>query len=133
MFKLIALLLLCTGCGTLINETDPRTRIEGPVGAHVTVYDMDDALIAEGMSPIRPKLETGAGYFTKAEYRVVLSRGAEECTYYIKAKFSAWYLGNFALIGVGGIIGSLLIDPLTGGMFRLEDLYVYSMKGGPDA
>lgn len=66
-------------------------------------------------------LETSNGFFTKARYLVEASKpGHETSKTEISAGINGWYFGNLLF---GGLIGMLIVDPATGAMWKLEDVY----------
>ncbi len=66
-------------------------------------------------------LETSNGFFTKAKYNVEASKtGYETSKTEIAAGVNGWYFGNILF---GGVIGMLIVDPATGAMWKLEDVY----------
>ena len=51
-------------------------------------------------------------------YAITFSRSDyQEQTVYLTAKIDGWYWGNILF---GGLIGFLVIDPLTGAMYKLD-------------
>ena len=55
----------------------------------------------------------------KAEYKITFTKnGYEKKVVYITAELNGWYIGNLLL---GGIPGMLLIDPLSGAMYKIAD------------
>jgi len=83
------------------------------------VYDIrKDAQIINATTPHTATLERGAGYFKPTEYRVVVEKeGYDKKEVTIKGTVSGWYLAGNLLFG--GVIGWLIVDPLTGAMYRL--------------
>jgi len=66
-------------------------------------------------------LDTSNGFFSKAKYQVEASKaGYETSTTQISAGVNGWYFGNILF---GGLIGMLIVDPATGAMWKLEDVY----------
>ena len=80
-------------------------------------------------------LETSNGFFKKAKYRIDASKqGYATSSTSFAASINGWYWGN---IGFGGLIGWLIVDPATGAMWKLDDVYsvnlpskTVSMKNG---
>ena len=120
----IAVCILCgilfVGCSTIINTSSQKIGVKTrPSAAAIKVYDSAGGLIKEATTPCDIVLNRGNGYFTPATYKVVISApGFQEVTIRIGARVSMWYAaGNF--LGAT-IIGWLIVDPLTGGMWELE-------------
>lgn len=65
------------------------------------------------------------GYFTPAEYTITFKKeNFFEKTTVIKGKLDGWYIGN---IFFGGLIGLLVVDPITGAMWRLPKIVSVSL------
>jgi hypothetical protein len=74
-------------------------------------------------SPATVLLKSSAGYFSKAEYQVRLTRaGYAEQIVPVNYKLNGWYFGN---VLIGGLLGMLIIDPATGAMWKLETPPIY--------
>lgn len=116
---LAGLLLVCTGCASIVTSGDRTIPVNSaPSGANVTVYDMNKKVVASAVTPAQIKLKKGAGYFKGAQYRVLVEKdGYQPCEYQIKPDINGWYWGNF---GFGGMLGLVVVDPLTGAMWVLK-------------
>jgi hypothetical protein len=69
-------------------------------------------------TPATIKLERSRGYFKGEEYKLVFeATGYYTGETYIKGKVDGWYFGNILF---GGLIGLLIVDPLTGSMYTLS-------------
>jgi hypothetical protein len=114
-------LLPFLGCATIVKGSEQKLLFQSkPEGATVAVYDSDGMKVAEGTTPITLPLSKGDGFFQAAKYRVVFeSPGYAKKEVWISGKLEGgWSLaGNFV---VGGWIGWLIVDPLTGAMWRLS-------------
>ena len=89
-----------------------------PTAATVTVYDTRSNVVTTATTPTTVKLKKGAGYFKAAAYRLVVEKaGYQPREYEIRHNINGWYWGNFAL---DGMLGFLVVDPLTGGMWELK-------------
>ena len=79
-------------------------------------------IIFEGQTPTTLTLRTAgkSGYFNPEKYTVVASKdGYKTQTTVIDWHVSGWYyVGNLAL---GGIIGYLIVDPISGDMYYLDE------------
>ncbi len=109
-----------SSCATIISgNTYPLSIRTEPAGATVTVTNKKGKEIFTGKSPAKLKVKSGAGYFTKAQYFVKLNApGYAEKIVTVNFKFNGWYVGNLA---IGGALGMIVIDPLTGAMWRIAD------------
>lgn len=69
------------------------------------------------MSPGAVDLTRGAGYFSPQAYKVKMSKpGYISKTVDVVPGMNPWYFGNIML---GGFVGMVIVDPLTGAMFKL--------------
>jgi hypothetical protein len=127
MKKLILNLALCaivipatfSSCATIFGKSSYPVAIRtDPQGAAVTITDKKSKEVFKGQTPCTVTLKSGAGYFTKAEYQVKLNApGYAEQVLPIYFKLNGWYFGNLL---VGGALGMLIVDPLSGAMWKLD-------------
>jgi hypothetical protein len=69
-------------------------------------------------------LDTSPGYFRAANYTFTFSKGNKVLgTRTLNAHVTGWYAGN---ILIGGLVGMLIIDPLTGSMYTLPNDVAFS-------
>jgi hypothetical protein len=119
-----ALILTCavllSSCATIVSKTSYPVYIRtSPAGAKISITDKRGNEVYKGTSPSTVTLKTGAGFFSKAEYKVKLSSaGFSEKIVPINYKINGWYFGNLL---IGGAIGMLIIDPATGAMWKIQD------------
>lgn len=72
------------------------------------------------MTPATIYLDSGVGYFQGETYTLHFAKeGFQEKTVTLKASLNNWYWGNLPF----GPIGFLIIDPLTGAMFKLPETF----------
>ena len=113
--------LLClTGCASIVGQASQTVHCSSqPSRAAFTVTNADGETVASGTTPMDVQLKAGAGYFKAADYTVTFA-GADGATREVKIKrgLNGWYFGNILF---GGLIGMLVVDPLTGAMWNLED------------
>jgi hypothetical protein len=89
-----------------------------PNSATVQVFDRKGEEIFNGTTPTQVTLKSGAGYFRKARYTVKYSRpGYLTKEVLIDSDVNGWYFGNIIF---GGLIGFLIVDPITGAMYKLD-------------
>ncbi len=113
-------LLPVLGCASIVKGSNQKVYFGSePEGAKVTVYDEGGSVVAEGTSPVTLPLKRGAGYFSSAKYKVVFeAQGYDKKEVWLSGSLEAgWYLAGNLLLG--GWIGWLIVDPLTGAMWRL--------------
>jgi hypothetical protein len=125
MFKgivLVAILGVCSaisGCATIVHG-GPRAISVGsaPVGAKVSIYDRSNTLVMTNTTPFIAQLPTKYGYFKGQDYRLVFEMPGHATTEVnLGSSVSGWYFANLVF---GGVIGMLIVDPLTGAMFNLS-------------
>jgi len=118
----LAVLGACTalgGCASIVHS-GPRTVTVAstPPGANVSIYDRDNKLVMTNTTPFVAKLPVKYAYFKSQTYRLEFDlQGYAHAVLDIDSSVSGWYWGNFA---IGGLLGMVVIDPLTGAMFNLS-------------
>lgn len=114
IFLITALLL--QGCASILsNSAYPVLIDSNPAGAGFVIKNRNGIEVAHGQTPATITLDSGAGYFKKADYTVQFSKpGFQSQTYLLKSYINGWYWGN-----VLNPIGMVLVDPATGAMWRL--------------
>lgn len=123
MKKVICLALIgsiLTGCGSIINGTSQSMSVvASPSNAIIRLYNENGSLINESRGSMFYNLDRSSGYLSGASYNLEITRaGYHTKIIPIVSKPSGWYMaGN---IVIGGLIGWLIVDPATGGMWALE-------------
>jgi hypothetical protein len=109
------------GCASIMKGSNQKLKFQSqPEGAKVSVFDDSGMLVADSKTPVTIPLKKSGGYFQPAKYKVVFEApGYEKKEIWLSGSLEAgWYLaGNFL---VGGMVGWLIVDPLTGAMWKLE-------------
>ena len=115
-----ALLVVQTGCATIVSDKAyPVTFISEPPGAKVEVKDQNGVTKFMGVTPATATLDAGNGYFTRARYTVTTSKdGYTPSVQQVSSSLNGWYWGN---ILVGGLIGMLIVDPISGAMYEIDN------------
>jgi hypothetical protein len=117
---IIIVAFLLIGCASIVSKSNwPIYITSNPSEADVTIVDLDkNVTIYQGKTPTTVTLSSKGGYFKGKTYRVTVSKeGYDTQTIEIRSTINGWYFGNFLF---GGIIGLLIVDPLTGAMWTLE-------------
>lgn len=111
--------LTFSSCATIFGGTRHTFVLNSnPGDAKLVITNKKGREVFNGNTPATVRLKSGAGYFTPAEYTVKFTKpGHEELTVPIHFKLNGWYFGN---ILIGGAIGMLIVDPLTGGMWKVN-------------
>jgi hypothetical protein len=108
-----------SGCATIVHG-GPRTIsvASTPPGAAVSIYDRSNSLVSKQTTPFVATLPIKFRYFKAQNYRLVFDMpGYQPAESKLDSTLSGWYFGN---ILIGGLIGLLIVDPLTGAMYDLE-------------
>lgn len=114
---------MASGCATIVSRSnyDIPVSCSSP-GAVVDVYK-DGDIVASSVTPTVLTLSSKGGYFIPATYRFKFRKDGFTCDEVgLDAGFDWWYLGNFIL--PYGILVALIVDPLTGAMWKF-DISVY--------
>jgi hypothetical protein len=108
-----------SGCASLVSKSNwPLSIQTSPSGAKVTITNRDGSEVYIGKTPTAIKLKSGAGYFSKESYTVLLTMaGHQPKKINVECKINRWYFGN---ILIGGLVGLLIVDPATGAMYKLD-------------
>lgn len=88
------------------------------------VWDDRGLVIFKRDTPTQLTLSTGTAYFHGHDYVVLFTKeGFEGRKILISSSVNGWYFGNIIF---GGLIGMLIVDPLTGAMWTIygKDYYV---------
>lgn len=117
---LIALVAFTASCASIIHGSTQQVSIQSrPDAAKITVVDKNGQAIGGGTTPATMTLKRGAGFFSGAKYIVRIEKdgyAAREVP--VVGRVSGWYIGGNFLFG--GLIGWLIVDPATGGMWTLS-------------
>ena len=83
----------------------------------MTVTNRAGQRVHVGETPVTLTLKRGAGYFKSEVYTLAFNKeGYAPQQLTITGSTSGWYFGNILL---GGLIGMLAVDPVTGAMYSL--------------
>jgi len=109
------------GCAAIIHGSNQNVKISSsPDGASVVIYDSRNTVVLNSNTPTVANLKRGEGFFKGSTYRVEITKsGYETQTVQITSSMNggSYLIGNFFL---GGIIGWVIVDPMTGGMWTLK-------------
>ena len=120
LFALCALVMAVSSCATIFTATKyPVAFNTTPEGAGITIENREGKVIFEGTTPTTVKLKSSAGYMKKEEYKITFTKdGYAQKVVHISAELDGWYIGNILL---GGLPGMLIVDPLSGAMYKTEN------------
>jgi len=114
-----ALAVSLAGCASIVSGGPAKISVASrPDGATVTVVDnRSGAEVDVKTTPAVLSLRRGAGYFKAASYTLTIDKmGYRPAKIDLTGSVNGWYWGNFVL---GGLIGMLVVDPLTGSMYSI--------------
>ena len=113
------LILTLTGCASIVDGRPRKFAVRSqPSDAKVSVFDKKGATVGVQQTPAVFQLKRGAGYFSGAQYRLVIEKeGFQKAEVQVKATVNGWYFGNIVF---GGLIGLLIVDPASGAMWTLQ-------------
>ena len=112
--------LLIVGCASIVSKSMyPVSISSDPDGVDITIENRIGQTVFSGKTPVTVKLDADAGFFQGEDYTITFTKdGYEPKTTMIDRGVDGWYiLGN---ILIGGLIGWVIVDPLTGAMWTLE-------------
>ena len=121
----VAALLLVTaaaftsGCASIVHGGPRSIPVAStPPGANVSIYDRNNKVVMMNTTPFVASLPVKGGYFKGHSYRLVFEMpGYATSEVNLKPTLSGWYFGNIVF---GGLLGLLVVDPLTGAMYNLS-------------
>src|SRR6516225_5305984 len=107
-----------SGCASIVHGGPRNIPVAStPAGAKVSIYDRSNSLVMTNTTPFVAPLDPKFGYFKSQTYRLVFEMpGYSPTEVKLDSSVSGWYFGNLLF---GGLIGMLIVDPLTGAMFNL--------------
>ncbi len=113
--------LFLANCATLTRgKPVPLAITSNPAGAKVVVSNPAGKVLHEGNTPTSVVLPASAGFYKAASYNLMFSKkGYPTKSVVLKAGINPWYAGNIPM--PGGAFGMLVVDPLTGAMWKLDE------------
>jgi len=117
-----AISLMAAGCASIVNGGARHISVNStPPGATLTITKKGDAsgeVVYKGTTPATVALSPKAGYFRGQAYVLKLELdGYNRAEVEVTPSLSGWYFGNIIF---GGLLGMVVIDPLTGAMWNLS-------------
>lgn len=130
LFKLLPLLslaLLLSSCASIVSKSVYPVAINStPESIDFIIKDNNDNIVAKGKTPSTVKLKASKSIFVGADYTVDFIKNNKKIgTKSISSELDPWYFGNLIF---GGVIG-LVIDPLTGAMYKLPSNTTFYADG----
>lgn len=111
--------VLFSSCASIFTKSSYPVAINSnPEGAKISIINKKGEEVYVGKTPATVTLDASSKYMSGEKLTVIISKpGYEEEKVYIHSKIEGWYWGNILL---GGLIGMLVVDPLTGAMYKLD-------------
>lgn len=116
---LTALAVLGGACSSIVHSGNRNIIVNSnPTGAKVTVFKNGTTeAVHSGTTPITLSLDPRGGYFKGQAYTLKFElTGYKPTDVEIRPEMSGWFFGNILF---GGLIGMIVVDPLTGSMWNL--------------
>ncbi len=115
----IVMLVSLASCATVASESRYPVKItSNPDKAKITITDTNNRVVYQGKTPAVVTLEASNGFFQKASYTIRFEKeGFDDSIYMLTSTLDDWYWGN---VLIGGVLGMVIIDPLTGAMWELD-------------
>jgi len=111
---------MLSGCASIVNHSpNPVTITSFPDRADFIVVNQKGKTIHSGTTPATITLKPDAGYFRGENYSLKFQKdGFGPQNTPLNANLNGWYWGNLFF---GGVIGMLIVDPLTGAMWVMPE------------
>ena len=112
--------ILFSSCASIVSRPSRDVSVQSnPSGLSFAVLNSDGETVHSGTTPQVVNLSARGGYFKAAKYTVQVKRtGKVIGSHQVTAGLNGWYFGNIVF---GGLIGMLIVDPLTGSMYRMPE------------
>lgn len=115
--------ILSAGCASIVARNVYPVHINStPLGARISITNSTGIEVYEGVTPAVVNLKSSEGFFKRATYSVTfIKEGYEDVEAQIRSKLNGWYFGNILL---GVVPGMLIVDPVTGAMYKIDNDYI---------
>ncbi len=110
------------GCASIVSDSKyPVSITSTPPGANFKIENEAGKVVESGVTPGHVILEAGAGYFDGEKYVVTYNKpGYSDSKTVLDTEIDNWY--GWGNLFFGGLLGYLVVDPLTGAMYELPPL-----------
>lgn len=125
---ILVITLVTSGCATIFNWHHKGTVhiVSSQPNTIVEVYNRGQ-YVGSLLAPFNYEIRSSPGYFKRAAYEFkFVKEGFESVAERRQARFSAWYWWNILL---GGAVGMLIVDPLSGSMYWIDTSPIYVDMG----
>lgn len=118
--SIVIILTALASCASIIGKSDYPVSIQStPADINFVIKDEKGEIISQGKTPLVVTLKSSDSYFSKAHYTVEYTNiDGKTTSVGLEPTIDGWYFGNILF---GGIIGMLIVDPLTGAMYSLPE------------
>lgn len=116
--------IFMSGCASVMCGSEKTINIRSSPSASFEIKDAYNNIVVEDIAPTNVTLKRGRGWFKAADYKITFRKeGCKQTTVPIQQGLEVgWYIGGNII--VGGLIGWLIVDPLTGAMWNIKDVNV---------
>jgi len=127
---ILAVIGCLSGCSSIVSKNSYPVVINSqPDAAPFKITNKSGQVVHSGNTPATVNLKSSAGYFSGESYQVHLTKpGYRDRVFTLTSTIDGWYFGNLL---AGGLIGMLIIDPITGSMWNLPvraDISLYEER-----
>ena len=121
--------IILSSCATMFSDSDYPVQVtSNPSDASFKVTNNSGMVVHSGRTPASINLSAKKGYFSSAKYNIVFEKpGYATQTIPFHADLDGWYIANI-FNPFGGGIGLLIVDPLTGSMWKLDPIATASLS-----
>lgn len=130
---LLSLTALTFSCASIVKGGSQKIFVNSsPSEAIVKVKDQRGNGIITSATPATLTLPKGDGYFGSASYSIEIAKPGYQTQYVtLSGSLNGWYIAGNLLIG--GLIGWLIVDPISGAMWTMspEGVNVSLANEGP--
>lgn len=115
------------GCAKIVSKNIYPVVIDSsPTGADFIIKNQSGKEVDRGVTPQQVVLRTNVGYFDAETYSVSFNKvGYKPEPFVLDTSLDEWYYGNLL---IGGVIGLLIVDPLTGAMWELPEKFSVELE-----
>ena len=117
---LLSFSILSASCSSIVSKSDYSVVVNSsPIGAEYSIINKTGNVVSKGVTPATVTLKASDGYFSGEKYTIKLKKsGFSDKTHVMDTNLDGWFFGNLLF---GGVIGMLIIDPITGAMYKLPE------------
>ena len=118
---LLITMIILSGCASIVSKSSYNVMVQSSSEkTNFVVKNTQGFPIHKGQTPMMVHLDSGDGYFNGATYTIEYEKNGKRSFSTINATLDPWYIGNI-FVPWGLILGMLIIDPITGSMWKLPN------------